>query len=283
MDCLTESEISQIARQQRDVGLQRLSSHFSWSEFCDERRCFHQDFVYDVAMFAAACGFLWPDVIQAAVMAKGIFPKLEGLDVPDLLSLLGAALSECSLNITSVQRHKFTSFLTNACVTRRRLLQAVVGGAVGVSITRLHLEVQLPPTPCALTQGTDLHEWEHQRRQAELTSVLQQKVEELRALRDGSRVRLGEVTVPEDEDLDGQGVLALVRTAVRATKDQMLQSLTQEASLLSDIQQIKLQQAALATRRLHNPALHNTGQISSNPCASLKDFKVELRESHKVL
>ncbi|KAM6958349.1 uncharacterized protein C8orf74 homolog [Tautogolabrus adspersus] len=262
MDSLTESEISQIARQQRDEGLQRLSCHFSWSEFCDERCCFHQEFVYEVTMFAAACGFPWPNVIRAAVMAKDIFPKLEGLNIPDLLSLLGVALSECSLNTTSVQRHEFANFLTNTCITRQRLLQAVVGGAVSMSITQLHLEVQLPPTPCALTEGTDLHEWEHQRRQAELTSVLQQKVEELRALRDGSRVSLGEVTVPEDEDLDEEGVLALVRTAVRATKDQMLQSLTQEASLLSDIQQVKLQQAALATKRLHKPVLSNTGQIN---------------------
>lgn len=58
--------------------MQRLSRHFSWPEFCDERRCFHQEFVYDVAMFAAARGFAWPDVIRAAVVAKGIFPQLDG-------------------------------------------------------------------------------------------------------------------------------------------------------------------------------------------------------------
>ena len=63
---------------QREAGVQRLSSHFSWPEFCDERRHFHQEFVYDVAMFAAARGFPWPDVIRAAAMAKGIFPQLDG-------------------------------------------------------------------------------------------------------------------------------------------------------------------------------------------------------------
>lgn len=63
---------------QREAGVQRLSCHFSWPEFCDEQRRFHQEFVYDVAMFAAARGFPWPDVIRAAAMAKGIFPQLDG-------------------------------------------------------------------------------------------------------------------------------------------------------------------------------------------------------------
>lgn len=63
---------------QRDAGVQRLSCHFSWPEFCDERCCFHQEFVYNVAMFAADCGFPWPAVIQTAGIAKHIFPQLDG-------------------------------------------------------------------------------------------------------------------------------------------------------------------------------------------------------------
>lgn len=58
--------------------MQRLSRHFSWPEFCDERQCFHQEFVYDVTMFAADHGFPWSDVVRSAVIAKGIFPRLEG-------------------------------------------------------------------------------------------------------------------------------------------------------------------------------------------------------------
>ncbi|XP_044044453.1 uncharacterized protein C8orf74 homolog [Siniperca chuatsi] len=270
MDSLTDSEIAQIARHQREAGVQRLSCHFSWPEFCDERRCFHQEFVYDVAMFAAACGFPWPYVIRAAVIAKCIFPQLDVLDVPKLLSLLREALSERLPNLTSVHRHEFIQFLTDTCITRRRLFQAVVGGAANMSIAQLHLEVQFPPTPCPLIQGTDLHEWEHQRHQAELTSILRQKEEKLQMLRDGSRVTLGEVDVPEDEQLDKEGVLALVRAAVRATEGQVLASLNRETTLLSDILQLKLQQAALATGRLHNPVPSNTGHFDLHPDAKAK-------------
>lgn len=61
-----------------------------------------------------------------------------------------------------------------------------------------------PCYQCIVTvlQGTDLHEWEHQRRQAELTSALLQKEETLKVLRNGSRVTVGEVDIPEDEQLD---------------------------------------------------------------------------------
>uniref|UniRef100_A0A3Q4G077 Uncharacterized protein n=1 Tax=Neolamprologus brichardi TaxID=32507 RepID=A0A3Q4G077_NEOBR len=63
---------------QRDAGVQMLSRYFSWPEFSDERRCFHQEFVYDVVVFAADCGFSWPNVIRAAVIARDIFPRLDG-------------------------------------------------------------------------------------------------------------------------------------------------------------------------------------------------------------
>lgn len=64
--------------------------------------------------------------------------------------------------------------------------------------------------------------------------------------------------------------MAAVRAAVRATEEQMLASLSQEASLLSDILQLKLQRAALATGRLHNPVASSTGHIDSCPEAPAK-------------
>ncbi|XP_026219503.1 uncharacterized protein C8orf74 homolog [Anabas testudineus] len=248
-----DSEVAQIVKLQRDAGVQRLSSHFSWPEFCDERQRFHQEFVYDVAMFAAARGFPWSNVIQAAVIAKGIFPQLDGHDVPKLLFSLKDALSECLPNLTPVHRQEFIEFLTETCVIRLRLFQAVVNGAANISTNQLHLELQLPPKPCPLAQGTDLHEWEHQRRQAQLTSTLQQKEAELRSLRNKMRVNLEEVSVPVDEQLDTKGVVELVRAAVKNTEGQLLVTLDQEVSLLCDVLQLKLQQAALATGRLYSP------------------------------
>ncbi|XP_062301468.1 uncharacterized protein C8orf74 homolog [Scomber scombrus] len=267
MDSLTEREISHIARLQREAGLQRLSCHFSWPDFCDERQRFHQEFVYDTAMFAASRGFSWSNVIRAAVIVKDIFPQLDGHDLPKLSSLLMDTLSECLPNLTPVHRHEFTRYLTDTCVTRRRLFQAVVGGAANMSIAQVHSEVQLPPTPCPLAQGMELHEWEHQQQQAQLIASLQQKEEQLKSLREGLRVTLEEVDVPEEEQLDKEGALELVRAAVKATEGQMLASLHQEASLLGDILQLKLQCAALATGRLHNPA---PAHISPHPDTSAK-------------
>lgn len=47
----------------------------------------------------------------------------------------------------------------------------------------------------------------------------------------------------------------------------MLASLNQEASLLSDILQLKLQLAALATGGLQNPGPSNADHVSSHPDA----------------
>lgn len=70
----------------------------------------------------------------------------------------------------------------------------------------------LSPSPMWLTlrrastvlvlQGTELCDWERQQHEAHLISTLQQKEEELRSLRDGPRVTLGEVDVPDDEEPD---------------------------------------------------------------------------------
>ncbi|XP_029929372.1 uncharacterized protein C8orf74 homolog [Myripristis murdjan] len=258
MVSLTETEIIQIARLQREDGVQRLSAHFSWPEFSDERQSFHQEFVYDVTMFATARGFPWPDVIRAAGIAKDLFPKLDDLDASKLLSLLSNVLSECSPALAPIHRYALTQYLTETCVTRQRLLQAAVGGAANLSITRAHLEVQVPPKPCPLAQGTELSEWEHQRQQDQLASSLQQKEEQLKCLREVSKVALGEVNVPDHGRLDREGVLELVRVAARASGGQMQACLKEETSLVSELLQLKLQQAALATRRLHCPVPPNT-------------------------
>lgn len=60
----------------------------------------------------------------------------------------------------------------------------------------------------------------------------------------------------------------MVRAALRATEGQMVASLNREASLLSEIQQLKLQQAASATGKLRNPS--NTGRGGPHPDAPAK-------------
>ncbi len=79
----------------------------------------------------------------------------------------------------------------------------------------------------------------------------------------------------------------MVRAAVRATEGQIVASLTQEASLLNDIQQLKLQQAALATGGPPNTVASNTAQqdphvdapAKSKPRTAKAKTKTGLRES----
>ncbi|XP_047432348.1 uncharacterized protein C8orf74 homolog [Mugil cephalus] len=261
MDSLTESEIAQITRLQRDAGVQRLSCHFSWPEFSDERRSFHQEFVYDFAAFAADRGFSWPDVIQAAAIAKDVFPQLHDLDVPNLLFLLRDVLCERLQNLTPVHQHDFARHFVENCLARRRLFQAVVGGAADTSIVQLQLEVQVPPVPCPLEQGMDLHEWEALQDRARVTSTLQQKEQELRRLRERTQVTLGDVNIPE-ECRDKQRIVELVQAAVRAAEGHLQESLQDEATLMSDVLFLKVQLAALTTGGQHSTASSTTGDDS---------------------
>lgn len=63
--------------------------------------------------------------------------------------------------------------------------------------------------------------------------------------------------------------MKLVRAAVRATEGQILESLIQEAGLLSDILQLKLQQEALATGR-HNDASNTNTEPQQRPATETK-------------
>lgn len=67
---------------QRNAGIQRLSRHFHWFEFTNEKLPLHQEFVYGVAMFTAGQGFSWADVIRSAMFAKAIFPQSHGNNKP---------------------------------------------------------------------------------------------------------------------------------------------------------------------------------------------------------
>ncbi|XP_034037820.1 uncharacterized protein C8orf74 homolog [Thalassophryne amazonica] len=263
MDSLTESEISEIAKLERAAGVQRLGCHFSWPEFSDERTDLHQEFVYDVAMFAADQGYPWPNVIRAAVVAKVIFLGMNGLDPLSLMSLVKDSLSGCFQNLTPSQQKDFAKYFLDTCVARQQLFQAVVSGAANVTVTQLHLEVRLPPRLVPLSQGVELHEWEQRRHQYDLAAALRQKEEELKRIRQGSRVTLGEIDVPKSEGLDKEGVLEAVRAAVRVAGGQVQASLDLEASLVSDIIRLKAQQAAQTTTAPQSSDLSDDSYVTA--------------------
>lgn len=53
-----------------------------------------------------------------------------------------------------------------------------------------------------LSQGIDLQEWDSQEKEAELRTLLHQKEEKLKQLRNGERVSVEEIKIPEDGEPD---------------------------------------------------------------------------------
>lgn len=78
--------------------------------------------------------------------------------------------------------------------------------------------------------------------------------------------------------------MELVRAAVRATESQIVASLVQEADLLSEILQLKLQQGALATGRHNNTSPTNIEttakvQTAKTKTGGMASGKAESRKS----
>ncbi|CAL8406472.1 unnamed protein product [Arctogadus glacialis] len=255
MATLTETEMKKISKLQRCEAVPRLAGHFTWPEFGDKRwpsvlRQFHQHFVFDMALFTVTRGFPWRDVIRAATMAKDVFPRLNGLDIPALLALLDEAQTQRLPDLSLLHGSQLSWYLTDACVGSHRLLAAVVDHATNVSTERAHLAVQVPPRPLPLTQGLTLEEVELQRRQAELTAALGCTEHQLQALRTAPRVsRRTEVNTAAL--LDAEGVQELVRSMA----EQVATSLRQEATLVAKLLELKLQCTVLFTRGSSSPAL----------------------------
>ncbi|XP_076156275.1 uncharacterized protein C8orf74 homolog [Alosa pseudoharengus] len=81
MASLTAMEMQRIAKVEKREGMQRLSEHFHWNEFVgdSQRQLLHQEFVYEVAMFAVNRGFPWTATSEVARMSKELLPNLKGL------------------------------------------------------------------------------------------------------------------------------------------------------------------------------------------------------------
>ncbi|KAM6945768.1 uncharacterized protein C8orf74 homolog [Aplochiton taeniatus] len=279
---LTENEITKTAIIQREDGIQHLSGYFLWPEFSGSQRCFHQQFVYDTTMFGVARGLAWPDVISVAKMAKSLFPLLEGLELASLLHLLRTRMRESLPHLPSTHQAALAHYLFETCSIRRRLLQAVVAGAGNVSIHQTHLEVEGPPRPLPLKEGTDRTVWEWQHKLAHITVARQQKEAELHHFREGPEVTVLALDVPKEKHLDKKAVRELVRSAVRARGDLLLGRLLRESSLTNELLELRLQQTAMATRGPHHTDTTTGSSLPSSPHVThLHTSKEELAHKPK--
>ncbi|KAJ3584117.1 hypothetical protein NHX12_014613 [Muraenolepis orangiensis] len=253
MAALTETEIKEISKLSGREAVRRLAGHFAWREFeCDVLRHFHQRFVHDVARFAWTRGFPWSDVVRAAAMAKDVFPQLTGVGVARQLDLLGEARSRRLPHLTPLHRGQLSRYLADACVGSHRPLAAALALAVSganTSTERRHLKVQVPPRPLPLAQGMTLEEAELQRRQAELTTALGRTEHRLQALRDAPRV-----TAVAEVDASGRLNAEGVQEWARAAASQAAAALRQEAALVAELLELRLQCAVSADRERHSPA-----------------------------
>ncbi|CAL8307534.1 unnamed protein product [Merluccius merluccius] len=255
MATLTETELKEISQLERREAVRRFAGHVTWPEVGGERRPsvlrdFQRDFVLDVALFTWTRGFPWSDVIRAATMAKDVFPQLSGVDVFGQLNLLDEARTRWLPDLPPLLRGQLTWYLADACVGSHRLLRAVGATAASTWNARVHLEVQVPPIPLPLAQGMTQDDGGQQKRLAELTAALGHIEPQLQAgCGTPPRVRTT-ADVNMSALLEAEGVQEWVRAAAR----QVTASLRQEAALVAELLEPRLQCAVPADRGSRSPA-----------------------------
>ncbi|XP_064783052.1 uncharacterized protein C8orf74 homolog isoform X2 [Oncorhynchus masou masou] len=243
MASLTDAEMAEIAKLQREEGMQQLSSHFSWPEFSgdDVWQSAYQQFVYECAMYTADRGLAWSAVRAVAGMTRDLFPQLADLDPPRVLALISDWLTKCLPRLPPAHHKAVFHFLSDTCVTSQRLLQAVVGGTSHRSINQKHLQVHVPPTPLPLAQ------------------VIQQVC----------------VWMCPCEVAD------LVRSTVRATGELLMERLLKESSLVHDLLELSLQHTALTTgeNSIHPDHTHTHPDLtqSKDPTGAIHTAKPKMR------
>ncbi|KAB5562170.1 hypothetical protein PHYPO_G00014910 [Pangasianodon hypophthalmus] len=179
---------------QRDEGIVRLSSCFQWRDFegDDQRQYIHQEFVYENVMYSVQRGLPWAAVAQIANLSKELLPELRGLERSEALSLIQTRLSQCDQRLPRSHHATVYDFMVQTYIHHQCLYQAFLKEEVKPKCMHSHLEIQVPPHPLPLSEGTDLGVWEKQQALKELMAAETVKLAEIHKLKEQAEAQIME-------------------------------------------------------------------------------------------
>ncbi|RXN33807.1 putative protein C8orf74-like protein [Labeo rohita] len=241
----------------RDEGIERLSACFHWTEFDgdDKRQYLHQQFVYDNVMFAVTRGLSWSAVGQVANITKDLLPKLKGLKTSEVICLAKDHLSLIEPRLSTAHHAVLLDYIVKTYVPHQRLYQAFLNGETGLRRIRCELEIECPPHPWPLSEGTDAVELEQQRDLKELSLAQSRKEAEIKELKETAEaqmmaaLRASLESLPCEGWMSRQEVEELLRSFLQSQGDIIMEALMKEVCLTEDLLSQKSQ---LVQRHLTN-------------------------------
>ncbi|XP_015207872.2 uncharacterized protein C8orf74 homolog isoform X2 [Lepisosteus oculatus] len=276
MACLTTAAIREIAKLERQDGIQHLRKQLRWKESSEDqelRQSVCLDFVYDNVMFAVKKGFPWQAVTQVGRIAEELLT--ESVALSQVISLIQNKLSQCGPRLLPYHHQAFFEFLMDTYVRHYYLYQSVLCAERTVESTVTELVVYVPPCPEPLSKGTDSQVWEYQQRQATLKEAEGKRRADIQSLKDSvgqqreNRLEklLKDLQIQYSHTLDREVIERIVQDVVRAQVDLVLESLLKEVAMTAEILELKLQQKTLA-RPVCLPPLNFSLPSANTPTAS---------------
>ncbi|XP_051724958.1 uncharacterized protein C8orf74 homolog [Ctenopharyngodon idella] len=244
--------LQEISRMKRDDGIERLSICFHWKEFDgdDKRQYLHQEFVYENVMLAITRGLSWSTVAQVANITKELLPKLKGLKTSDVICLIKDHLSQIEPCLSAAHHAVLLDFIVKTYVPHQRLYQAFLNGETGLKHISCQLEIESPPHPQPLCEGTDAVEWEQQWTLKDLCLAQYRKEAEIKELKEKAEAQMMATlqtslnNLPHEDQMSKQEVEELLRSFLQSQGEIIMESLMNEARLTENLLQMKLRHFA---------------------------------------
>ncbi|XP_063080225.1 uncharacterized protein C8orf74 homolog isoform X2 [Engraulis encrasicolus] len=256
MASLTAKDVQRIAKIEKNEGVRRLNEHFQWNEFVGDcqRQHLHQEFVYDVLMFAVKRGFPWTAAVEVAKMSKDLLPDLKGMERDLAIESIAERVSLCLPSLSPDHRSAVFNYIAEAYTSHHRLYQAyLTTPAAKPPVTQLRVEV--PPEPLKLGEGMNASEWEKREGVRRLSEAQEENLLEIRQLREQAGQMLLQETLeatledfnrPPEGSLGKQELARIIREVLQAQGEKVLERMMKEAALSQELLQLKIQAKTIA-------------------------------------
>ncbi|KAI7805067.1 hypothetical protein IRJ41_024491 [Triplophysa rosa] len=203
-------------------------------------------------MYAIKRGLPWSTVGQVACVTKDLLPKLVGLKTSDAVHVIRDQLSQIEPRLSSGHHAVLMDFILKTYVPHQRLYQAFLNGDTGVRHIRSELEVEGPPHPPPLCEGTDAVELEQQQVLEETRSKTEADIMKLKVKTEAqmmAKLQASLNDLPREGNICRLEVEKLLHNFLQSQGQIMMESLMEEASLTDSLLNLKLRQKSQLTER----------------------------------
>ncbi|XP_073682569.1 uncharacterized protein C8orf74 homolog [Garra rufa] len=224
-------------------------------------------------MFAITRGLSWSTVEQVAKISKDLLPKLKGLKTSEVICLIKDHLSLIEPRLSTAHHAVLLDYIVKTYVPHQRLYQAFLNGETGLRRIRCELEIERPPHPQPLSEGTDAVELEQQQALKELSLAQSRKEAEIKELKETAEAQMMAALqasldrLPCEGRMSRQEVEELLRSFLQSQGEIIMESLMKEVCLTEDLLSQKSQ---VAQRQLTNQPVSPGQNCVATPTKSRK-------------